>query len=74
MPVANRFLIAGLGLVFGLTYALPVLSADTPADPNAPAKITITDKVLRPQEKVPPLGANDWGGCGAVQWAANNFV
>ena len=44
------------------------------ADPNAPAEITITNTVLRPREKCPPLGANGWGGCGAVEWAANNFV
>jgi len=39
-----------------------------------PAELVVTTNVLRPAEKVPPLGANDFGGCGAVQWAANNFV
>ncbi len=42
--------------------------------PNAPAQFVITSKVLRPQAKVPPLGANGWGGCGAIEWPANNFV
>jgi hypothetical protein len=59
----------------GASGALAALSAsNSTAGPNAPAEITVTDKVLRPREKLPPLGANDWGGCGAVQWAANNFV
>jgi len=39
-----------------------------------PAEFTITDTVLRPAEKVPPLGANAWGASGSVNWAANNFV
>jgi hypothetical protein len=43
------------------------------ADPPAPALLTVTDTVARPRDKVPPLGANNWGGCGAVEWAANNF-
>ena len=30
--------------------------------------------VLRPAEKVPPLGANAWGRCGSIEFAANNFV
>jgi len=42
--------------------------------PDAPAQFVITSKVLRPQAKVPPLGANTWGRCGAIEWAANNFV
>ena len=44
------------------------------ADPGAPAEFVVTTKVLRPAVKVPPLGANGWGRCGAVEWAANNFV
>ena len=44
------------------------------ADPHAPAELRITDTVVRPRDKVPPLGANGWGACGAVEWAANNFV
>ncbi|NUQ00133.1 MAG: hypothetical protein HUU35_09800, partial [Armatimonadetes bacterium] len=43
------------------------------AEPQAPADLTITTEVLRPAAKVPPLGANNWGRCGAVEWAANNF-
>jgi len=39
-----------------------------------PAELTVTDTVLRPAEKVPPLGAGGFGACGAVEWAANNFV
>lgn len=54
-----------LGLVAAVAWA---------ADPNLPGEFTVTDTVLRPAAKVPPLGANDWGGCGAVNWAANNFV
>ena len=44
------------------------------AKPNAPAELVVTERTLRPAEKVPPLGANGWGGCGAVEWAANKFV
>jgi hypothetical protein len=49
----------------------PVAAA---TDANAPADFTITGTVLRPRDKVPPLGPNNWGRCGAVEWAANNFV
>lgn len=41
---------------------------------QGPAEFTITPQVLRPAAQVPPLGANNWGRCGAVEWAANNFV
>ncbi|MBI5835287.1 MAG: putative Ig domain-containing protein [Armatimonadetes bacterium] len=44
------------------------------AEPNTPAELAILPTVLRPAAKVPPLGPNNWGGCGAVEWAANNFV
>lgn len=50
-------------------------AADAPAESNgAGARFVVTDEVLRPAAKVPPLGANNWGECGAVMWAANNFV
>ena len=39
-----------------------------------PAELVVTDTVLRPAAQVPPLGANNYGGCGAIEWAANNFV
>lgn len=55
-----------------LTRTAP--AAEMAAAPNAPAEFVITNQVLRPREKVPPLGVNNWGGCGAVEWAANNFV
>lgn len=51
-----------------------VRAAETSVDANAPAVFNVTDTVLRPRDKVPPLGANNWGGCGAIEWAANNFV
>ena len=38
------------------------------------ADFTVTPQVLRPASDVPPLGANNWGRVGAVEWAANNFV
>ncbi len=44
------------------------------ADGNTPAEFNITTRVLRPADKVLPIGTNDWGKCGAVEWAANNFV
>ena len=69
LRIHGLFLLAAI-MVF--RSALPAAAED--ARPNVPAELVVTDKVLRPAEKVPPLGANDWGGCGAVQWAANNFV
>lgn len=62
--------------VIGLAAALAALAPATTraADPAAPADITVTDTVLKPAAKVPPLGANNWGRVGAVEWAANNFV
>ena len=56
-----------------LLIALSPVAALT-AETTGSAELTITDTVLRPAEKVPPLGANSWGRCGAVEWAANNFV
>jgi len=50
----------------------PVISLA--AGSNEQAELTVTETVLRPAEKVPPLGANLWGSSGPVEWAANNFV
>ena len=44
------------------------------ADPVTPAQFTVTTNIAKAVDKVPPLGVNGWGGCGAVEWAANNFV
>ena len=65
---SGRLLLAAAMLV--LAAAVPALAAD----PNAPAELVVTTTVARPAEKVPPLGPNNWGGVGAVEWAANNFV
>jgi hypothetical protein len=73
-PSANRWNI----LVLSLTAAPPGVPAlsrpNITVDPNASAEFTITDTVLRPRDKLPELAANCWGGVGAVEWAANNFV
>ena len=65
-------------IVFCLTsvcaWSPALLAADAAANPDAAAEFVITTQVLRPRDKVPALGANDWGRCGAVEWAANNFV
>lgn len=37
-------------------------------------EVTVSANVLRPASKVPPIGANNWGRIGAVEYAANNFV
>jgi len=64
-----------LGLmVFWAACALAAELGPPTANPDAPADIAVRDTVLRPRDKVPPLGANGWGRCGAVEWAANNFV
>lgn len=62
--------VAGLALL-ALLICLP---AGAPADPGAPAAFTVTSQVLRPAAKVPPLGVNGYGRCGAIEWARNNFV
>lgn len=76
MRIRLCFSILLLGLVslgnLALSGSAP--AAEAAADPHAPAEFVVTDTVLRPREKVPPLGANGWGRCGAVEWAANNFV
>ncbi|MEI6519700.1 MAG: Ig domain-containing protein [bacterium] len=54
--------------------SLLIASCSFAADGNTAAEFNITTTVLRPAEKVLPLGANDWGKCGAIEWAANNFV
>ena len=59
-------------LAIALAWAACASAAQT--DASAPAELVVTSTVLRPAAKVPPLGANGWGGCGAVEWAANNFV
>lgn len=64
-----------------LRYALRLLAllaagstAGGTSAADAPAELAVTAHVLRPAQQVPPLGANDFGRCGAVEWAANNFV
>ena len=42
--------------------------------PGRAAEFAISAHVLRSASVVPPLGVNNWGRCGAVEWAANNFV
>lgn len=62
-------------LAVGAASACALLAAAEPAgNPQAAAEFVVTEQVLRPRDKVPPLGPNNWGGCGAVEWAANNFV
>lgn len=53
---------------------LLVLGVWVAAVPGGAAEVVVTDQVLRPAAKVPPLGVNNFGGCGAVEWAANNWV
>ncbi len=67
-------IVLSLGSVLGWLPSAQSSAAEAAANPDAPAEFAITTQVLRPREKVLPLGANDWGRCGAVEWAANNFV
>ncbi|MFI5380740.1 MAG: hypothetical protein ACHRHE_15685 [Tepidisphaerales bacterium] len=73
-----RIRLSAIVLYFVSVYAWPLaptsLAAEPAANPDAAAEFVITTQILRPRDKVPPLGANDWGRCGAVEWAANNFV
>ena len=54
------------------------LVAQTPqivkANVNAPAVITVSNKIIRPKNKVMPLGANNFGAAGPVDFMANNFI
>lgn len=43
------------------------------ANSSAEAKFVVTDEVVRPADKVPPLGANNFGGRG-VETAAGNYI
>ncbi len=57
-----------------ITLALSLVSGlNAQSDPNAEAKVVVTSEVVRPSAKVPPLGANHFGGRG-VQSAAGNFI
>ena len=38
------------------------------------ANFRITEKFLKPLAQIPSLGANGWGGSGAIEYAANNFI
>jgi len=38
------------------------------------AEVVVHADVLRPAAAVPPLGVNDFGRMGAMDWAANNFI
>lgn len=51
----------------GVLWVLPLARAGA-------AEFTVKDQVVRPAAQVPPLGANDWGRVGAIEYAANNFV
>ncbi len=66
--------IAILAAALGLLSLATGWAQQAPANPAAPAEFAITERVLRPRDKVPPLGVNNWGRCGAIEWAANNFV
>lgn len=67
-------LVLSFGLILCIVLAGLVTSCAGQARPDAPAEFVVTDHVLRPAEQVPPLGANSWGGCGSIEFAANNFV
>ncbi len=65
------------GVRVGVCLGATAIALTTPvraADAAGPAVFTITTNVVRPAVSVPPLGVNGWGGCGAVEWAANNFI
>ena len=68
MNTLTRFVLAALLLV----PVVPVAADD--AAISAPADFTIANTVIRPAAEVPPLGANDYGGQGAVNYAANNWL
>ena len=51
-----------------------ITAETTDAMARRPGEFVVTQKILRPTEKVPPLGVNGWGGCGAIEYAANNLV
>jgi hypothetical protein len=57
-----------------MKYLLIISILMAAAAPAVAAEFVVTDTVLRPAEKTPPIGVNDWGKSGAIEWAANNFV
>ncbi|MEZ0297736.1 MAG: hypothetical protein ACAI35_14905 [Candidatus Methylacidiphilales bacterium] len=44
------------------------------ADVNSPAEFIVTADVAKPSAKVPPIGANDFGGPNGGEYAVNNFI
>lgn len=44
------------------------------AQDSGPTEFVVKDSVARPAEKVPPIGVNNFGGMGAVDYGANNFI
>ena len=65
-----RFVLCSAATVATIALALPAAAQDV----NTPATITVSNKILRPKSKVPPLGAINFGGGGAIDQMANNYV
>jgi hypothetical protein len=69
--LAATVVAAGVGLSSQVTAQQ---SGAAKANPNAPATITVANTVIRPKDKVPPLGAINFGGGGAIDQMTNNYV
>lgn len=57
-----------------LMIASLLLAGCAGIQPSPDAEFIVSSQVLRPAEKTPPIGANNWGGIGAIEYAANNLV
>ncbi|CAM3102124.1 hypothetical protein [Rariglobus hedericola] len=67
MKHSLSFPVAAIALAFSIT------AGHAQSNVTLEAKIVVTTEVARPADKVPPLGANDFGGRG-VQAAAGNYI
>jgi Putative Ig domain len=60
--------------IIALATGLILATSAAGADPSTPAEFNISGNVLRPRDKVPPLGIDNFGATGAIEWGRNNFV
>ena len=65
-------IIASAGFVFYLTVQL--FAVPSAADMDTPAELTVSNRVLRLADEVPPIGINQFGDSGGNEYAANNMI
>ncbi|PTY06471.1 hypothetical protein DB346_00880 [Verrucomicrobia bacterium LW23] len=69
-----RCRINNAALACGATLLVLAAQLRAGADVNTPAEYVITKEIARPAEKMPPIGANDFGSSGTADFGVNNFI